>query len=110
MPPPVGRCIARWGTRCVVCNFDFAETYGPELGAGFIYVHHLKPLAEIGEAYVLNPEEDLRPVCPNCHAMLHRATPATHISEFRELVSERTYFSNKNRGQYEQSRQLTDSH
>lgn len=86
-PAARARCIARWGTRCVVCNFDFAETYGPELGAGFIHVHHLKPLAEIGEAYVLNPEEDLRPVCPNCHAMLHRIQPTLSIESLSKAVT-----------------------
>ena len=45
-------------------------------GEGFIHVHHLKPLAQIGEQYELDPINDLRPVCPNCHAMLHRASPA----------------------------------
>lgn len=92
-PAARARCIARWGTRCVVCDFDFAETYGPELGAGFIHVHHLKPLAEIGEAYTLNPEEDLRPVCPNCHAMLHRTVPAQQISDLQTLISERKIYS-----------------
>ncbi len=38
------RCIQIFGTRCVVCGFDFAKTYG-EIGAGFIHVHHLKPLS-----------------------------------------------------------------
>jgi len=82
--------LALWGTRCVVCNFDFAETYGPELGDGFIHVHDLKPLAEIGEAYVLNPEEDLRPVCPNCHAMLHRVQPALSIESLSKAVTRPT--------------------
>jgi 5-methylcytosine-specific restriction protein A len=29
----------------------------------------------------LDPEADLRPVCPNCHAMLHRTKPAMSVSE-----------------------------
>lgn len=74
------KCIAQWGTRCVVCSFDFGEHYG-ELGAGFIHVHHLRPLAEIGERYELNPIADLRPVCPNCHAMLHRRQPTLTIEQ-----------------------------
>ncbi|RYH70951.1 MAG: hypothetical protein EON54_00985 [Alcaligenaceae bacterium] len=74
------RCIARWGTVCVVCSFDFAAAYG-ELGAGFIHVHHLKPIHTIGEAYELDPENDLRPVCPNCHSMLHRRKITLSIDE-----------------------------
>lgn len=76
------RCIHHWGWKCFVCQFDFAKTYG-ELGEGFIHVHHLKPLAEIGDAYDLNPVTDLRPVCPNCHAMLHRKVPALAIEELK---------------------------
>lgn len=74
------KCLAHWGTICVVCSFDFAERYG-ELGEGFTHVHHLRPLGEVGEGYELDPVADLRPVCPNCHAMLHRKRPALTIEE-----------------------------
>jgi predicted HNH restriction endonuclease len=57
-------CIARYGVACFVCGFNFKSVYG-DAGDGFIHVHHLKPLSEVGEEYVLNPVEDLRPVCPN---------------------------------------------
>ena len=50
---------------------DFEETYG-ELGRGFIHVHHLVPISSIGKTYQIDPINDLAPVCPNCHAMLHR--------------------------------------
>ena len=78
-------CIDHWGTQCVVCNFDFLAHYG-ERGRGFIHVHHLKPLSEIKEAYELNPVEDLRPVCPNCHAMIHRTDPACSLAELKSMV------------------------
>jgi 5-methylcytosine-specific restriction protein A len=64
-------CIEEHGLQCTVCNFHFELFYG-KLGAGFIHLHHLKPIADIGEEYLLDPVADLRPVCPNCHAMLHR--------------------------------------
>ena len=53
----------------MVCGFNFEDRYGTH-GKGFIHVHHLDPLAQ-GEREVV-PERDLRPVCPNCHYMLHR--------------------------------------
>ncbi|NDZ12705.1 hypothetical protein C7T35_10110 [Variovorax sp. WS11] len=74
------RCISRWGIACVVCSFDFGAAYG-ELGEGFIHVHHLRPIHTIGESYELDPENDLRPVCPNCHSMLHRRKSALSIEE-----------------------------
>lgn len=80
------RCLDRWGSACSVCGFEFEQKYGT-LGQGFIHVHHLKPLGEIGSEYVLDPEADLRPVCPNCHAMLHRRRPALSIEELKAIVS-----------------------
>jgi len=77
--------IAHYGRKCAVCRFDFGERYG-ELGEGFIHVHHLRELATIAQQYGVNPIEDLRPVCPNCHAMLHRKVPAMSIEELKAVV------------------------
>lgn len=79
------RCLEHYGTKCCVCDFDFEVVYG-ELGKGFIHVHHLRPLAEIGEEYELDPVADLRPVCANCHAMIHRRTVAYGIEELRSSL------------------------
>jgi len=68
-----------------VCNFDFEKNYG-EVGKNFIHVHHLKPLHEITEKYELNPINDLRPVCPNCHAMLHRRKGCFSIAELKDIL------------------------
>jgi hypothetical protein len=76
-------CIAHYGPRCSACGFDFEATYG-DIGRGFIHVHHLKPLCDIDEEYEVDPLQDLRPVCPNCHAMLHTAIPPRTIDELRE--------------------------
>ncbi len=81
-------CIARYGVDCFICGFNFNSVYG-DAGDGFIHVHHLKPLSEVGEKYELDPVEDLRPVCPNCHAMIHRRIPAYTIEEMKELIVER---------------------
>lgn len=78
-------CIRHYGTQCFVCGFNFGRVYGP-LGAGFIHVHHLRQLSEIGERYVVDPIQDLRPVCPNCHAMLHRTTPPQDIKALTKTV------------------------
>lgn len=77
-------CLAVHGYRCSVCDFCFETAYG-ELGRRFIHVHHLKQLADIGAEYKLDPVTDLRPVCPNCHAMLHRRRPPYTIEELAEL-------------------------
>lgn len=79
------KCIEFYGYNCAVCGFNFCEHYGA-IGDGFIHVHHLKPLAEIREEYHIDPIQDLRPVCPNCHAMLHQKKPAYTIEELQQIV------------------------
>lgn len=65
-------CINHHGFGCAVCGIIFEEFYG-EIGRGFIHVHHLIPISQVGgDEYLTDPIRDLRPVCPNCHAMLHR--------------------------------------
>jgi 5-methylcytosine-specific restriction protein A len=81
------RAIDHYGLRCQVCDFNFKSTYGA-LGEGFIHVHHTVPLSQIGKSYVVDPIADLRPVCPNCHAMLHKRMPPYTVEELRALVSE----------------------
>ncbi len=78
-------CIAHYGCACAVCAFKFEDKYG-DLGKGFILVHHLKELAFIGQEYQVHPIKDLRPVCPNCHAMLHRAGSVLSISELQAML------------------------
>lgn len=78
-------CIEHYGCKCAVCGFDFQMTYG-EIGEGYINVHHIKPLASIKSEYIVNPIADLRPVCPNCHAIIHRSTPPFTIDEVREML------------------------
>lgn len=80
------KCISHYGTTCSVCDFDFGRIYG-KLGKGFIHVHHLKEVSSIGEEYKINPIEDLRPVCPNCHAMLHTSRPSLTIEALRKCLS-----------------------
>ena len=65
------KCIEKNGCKCMVCGMDFEEKYG-ELGKGFIHSHHIVPLSMINKEYKVDYEKDLVPVCPNCHAMLHR--------------------------------------
>jgi len=81
-------CIAHYGPTCVVCGFNFSVVYGP-LSKGFIHVHHLKPLAEIAVKYEVDPITDLRPVCPNCHAIIHMGGGCRSIEEARHLVDPR---------------------
>jgi len=79
-------CLAHFGPICVACDENLAARYG-EAAAGVIHVHHLVPLAGIGRRYVVDPVNDLRPVCPNCHAVIHRREPPYSITEIREFLA-----------------------
>lgn len=78
-------CIERYGSSCAVCGFNFGDVYG-ELARGFIHVHHLRPLSEVGEEYQVDTIEDLRPVCPNCHAVLHLGAEGRTIDDIKGLL------------------------
>lgn len=79
------KCIAAHGCKCAVCGMDFEKMYG-EIGRGFIHVHHIVPISSIGEEYQIDPGKDLIPVCPNCHAMLHRKEPPYNVDDLRKLM------------------------
>jgi 5-methylcytosine-specific restriction protein A len=68
-----------------VCGFDFEAKYGPEV-KGFIHVHHLVPLSAKREQYELDPVRDLRPVCPNFHAVIHHDNKLLSIDEVKERI------------------------
>lgn len=79
------RCVEHHGASCCICGFDFDKVYG-EVAEGYIHVHHLISVAKIGEVYEVDPVNDLRPVCPNCHAVIHRRDPAYSIEEVRAFL------------------------
>jgi 5-methylcytosine-specific restriction enzyme A len=82
--PNRSACIAIHGVQCQVCNLDFAIEYG-SIGEGFINVHHTVPVSKLGDGYIINPAVDLIPVCPNCHAMLHRKDPPYTVEELQSI-------------------------
>ncbi|MES2786145.1 MAG: HNH endonuclease [Pseudomonadota bacterium] len=75
-------CLKHYGPQCDVCGLNFINRYG-ELGAGFMHVHHLTMLSSLAEEADVDPINDLRPVCPNCHSMLHRTKPPLTIEALK---------------------------
>lgn len=82
-------CIAYWQAICAVCGMDFEKVYG-DIGKGFIHVHHLVKIADIGQEYAVDPIRDLIPVCPNCHAMLHKSEPPMTIEALKAKIRTNT--------------------
>jgi 5-methylcytosine-specific restriction protein A len=79
------KCIEHYGCVCLVCGFDFLVKYGL-IGNGFIHVHHIVPLSDVRKSYEVDPVADLRPVCANCHAMLHRGEQTLSIDELKRQL------------------------
>ncbi|MBN1257161.1 MAG: HNH endonuclease [Planctomycetes bacterium] len=79
-------CIRHYGWACSICGLKMESVYG-EIGKEFIHVHHIRPLSSTSGKRTINPIKDLRPVCPNCHAMLHRKDPPMSIEALKkELI------------------------
>ena len=78
-------CLASKGYDCAICGFNFGKRYG-ETGNRFIHVHHIVPVSKLGPGYVIDPLKDLIPVCPNCHAMLHRTDPPMTPSNLKQII------------------------
>ena len=75
---------------CSVCGFDFRNIYG-ELGEGFIEIHHIKPIIKYSDEeydkFLPDALKNLRPLCSNCHRMVHRdKSAAISIDELKRLL------------------------
>ena len=79
-------CLAQKGTSCAICRFNAAEVYG-ERFKGKIHVHHVVPISEIAEEYLIDIEEDLVPVCANCHMIIHSKNPPYTIEEVNSFYN-----------------------
>jgi 5-methylcytosine-specific restriction protein A len=80
------KCLEKKGYACCVCGFDFQQAFG-QIGTGFIHVHHVFMLSDRGGVTETDPDNDLKPVCPNCHAMLHKRYPPFSIQELKDIIT-----------------------
>lgn len=79
-------CIAYHGARCKGCGFSFSDVYG-ELADGYIEVHHVVPVSQLGAGYLIDPIVDLLPLCSNCHSVVHRRNPPLLLKELHALLA-----------------------
>lgn len=87
------KCIKHYGYKCFICGIVLEDVYG-ETAREFIHVHHIQQISEVGIEHEVKPIRDLRPICPNCHAIIHRKSPAFTIEEVMQMI-ERTKKNNK---------------
>jgi len=70
------QAIAIHGCSCKACGFNFGDVYG-EYAEGYIHIHHVQPVSELGGPKEVDPESDLVPLCANCHSVVHRKKGST---------------------------------
>ena len=74
--------LNKFGYKCAVCGFDFEKIYG-QLGKNFIEVHHMVPVSEKERE---NDVNNLRPLCSNCHRMIHRLYSRLEAEEYAGAI------------------------
>lgn len=77
--------LAIHGYACKACDLQLDTIYG-DAAAGLIEIHHLMPVSLMGPGYIINPRDDLAPLCPNCHSVAHRRTPPYSVKELRAML------------------------
>ena len=80
--------IAIHGTACKACGLNMSERYGP-IAQDLVEVHHITPASQLGPGYVIDPVCDLVPLCPNCHAVVHRNDPPLDVDQVSSLLNQR---------------------
>jgi len=73
--------------RCMACDFDFERVYG-DIGGDFIEMHHDVPLSVLTRRSPVTPEQ-LKPLCANCHRMVHREECMLTIRRLKLLIARR---------------------
>lgn len=81
-------CLTHYGTSCQACGTHLETVYGA-IGRNVIHVHHLTPLSHQAGEHEVDPIRDLLPLCPNCHAIVHRRDPPLGVEELRSLLAPR---------------------
>ncbi len=77
---------------CDCCGFNFHSFYGPNYGVDCIEIHHIKPIflyeGVSFEQTVANAIQNLLPVCPNCHRVIHKNhITAAMLPDFKQQIN-----------------------
>lgn len=82
---------------CHCCGFNFPTFYGQRYGQDCIEIHHVKPIFQYEEntfeQVAEKALENLLPVCPNCHRVIHKnhigsESISSFISEIKKSMSQ----------------------
>lgn len=87
-PAARAACLAHYGAVCVACGLDPLDRFG-EMGSRVLVVHHLTPISEHKKLHRVDPISDMRPLCSNCHAMVHSEDPPMHPDKLKRKLARR---------------------
>lgn len=76
------RCLREKGRKCYICGFEPTKKYGDGF-ENIIEVHHVNPVSAGVRETTLN---DLIPVCPNCHRVLHSKVDGVYDPEYIKQI------------------------
>lgn len=74
--------LAKHGYACMMCGFDFVETYG-EWAKECVEVHHLNALSEARKSGRITSLDEVIVVCPNCHRAIHKYDDPSDWKRFK---------------------------
>ena len=78
-------CLEHYGFICKICEYDGSKHF-TVINHPIIDVHHITPVAQIGEEYEIDPIADLVPLCPNCHRFVHSREEPYSVVEAIDLM------------------------
>jgi hypothetical protein len=77
-------CLEAHGFDCFVCGENLRALYAG-LSTEVIHVHHEEPLSEATGQREFDAVSSMKPLCPNCHCVLHSRRPAYTLTELRRM-------------------------
>jgi 5-methylcytosine-specific restriction protein A len=79
-------CLHYYGYRCQGCGYKLSEIYG-EVAERIIHVHHLKPVSKLPPGYRIDAINELVPLCPNCHAVVHAKKTPLSLKQLKSTIA-----------------------
>jgi hypothetical protein len=88
-PAARAACLSEYGYTCFACKVNLRSVYAG-LPVEVIHVHHEEPLSSATGQREVDPITEMKPVCPNCHAVIHSRTPPYSIAEVVAMLNHET--------------------
>ncbi len=78
-------CLAAYGFSCFVCGANLKSRYAG-VPVEVIHVHHEEPLSGSSGEREFDPVATMKPICPNCRAVIHTRNPPYTVQEVRRML------------------------